>query len=54
MTPQYIRYMAQEELREERFREAVDLEKARLRAHRSLGQRILALLPFTITWKKRT
>jgi hypothetical protein len=48
MTPQYIRHMAQEELRQERFREA------RLRAHRSLGQRILALLPFTITWKKRT
>ncbi len=45
---------AHEELAQEQFRHLVDLEKARLRArrNRSLWQRLLDKLPFTITWKK--
>lgn len=46
---------AEEELRREKFREAVDAEKARLRARdsRSVWRRILDAIPFTVTRKKK-
>lgn len=40
------------ELAEENFRAAVELEKARLRVHRSLWARVASLIPFTISWRK--
>ena len=43
----------QNELAEENFRAAVELEKARLRVHRSFWARVASLVPFTITWRKK-
>lgn len=48
--------LAAEELAREDFRKAVDAEKARLLsrgASRSLKQRLLNALPFTIHWKTK-
>ncbi len=47
---------ARAEFEQEQFREKVEAEKARLRARamrRTLWQRTLDRLPFTIVWKKR-
>lgn len=51
MTPEDIKRQARHEVEAELFRAAVDAEKARLLAHRSLWSRFLAWLPFTITRK---
>ena len=50
---QQIKARAHEELAQESFRAAVDAEKTRLRAvrNRSLWQRLIDKLPFTITRK---
>jgi hypothetical protein len=48
-----VRFVAEEEVRQERFRAAVEAEKARLRTHLPLIQRLAAYLPFTITRKPK-
>jgi hypothetical protein len=48
-----VREQAQAEIDAEARRAAVDAEKVRIRASRSLRRRLLDLLPFTITMKKR-
>ena len=50
--PMLVRQLAERELRIEGFREAVEVEKARLRAL-TPWSRFLAWLPFTITWKSK-
>ncbi len=52
--PDIVRQRALEELRNEAFRAAVEAEKARLKTHRTLWQKMLDLLPFTITIKRKT
>lgn len=49
---QTILAIAKAEVEAEKRREAIDAVKVRLRNRKTLGQRIAALLPFTITWKK--
>ena len=46
-----VRRLALKEIGEERLREAIDAEKLRIRTYRSPWSRLLAWLPFTITWK---
>lgn len=48
-----VREQALKELRNEAFRAAVEAEKARLKARRTLWQKALDLLPFTITIKRK-
>jgi hypothetical protein len=43
--------IARAEVDAEQQRAAIDAIKARLRNRKTLGQRIAAWLPFTITWK---
>ncbi len=42
------------EIEHEKFRAAVEAEKARILAGQSWWQRIAKVLPFTITWKKES
>lgn len=51
--PDIVRQRALEELRNEAFRAAVEAEKVRLKTHRTLWQKVLDLLPFTITIKRK-
>lgn len=54
MNADEIRRLAQAELLDEDIRARVEAEKARLRTQRTWTQRLLALLPFTITIHRRT
>lgn len=49
-TARGVRFVAEKELREERFRAAVEIEKERLRNYRPLLHR---LFPFVITISRR-
>jgi hypothetical protein len=49
-----IRAQAQQEVDMERFLAAVEAEKARLRTRKTLGQRLAALLPFTVTITRKS
>jgi hypothetical protein len=53
--PEDILAEAAKEFEAERHRLAVEAEVARLhtRSHRSIWQRVVDALPFTITWKKK-
>ena len=46
-----VAVVARREIAQEIFRTAVEAEKLRILTHRSLWSRLLAWLPFTISWK---
>lgn len=51
--PDIVRKRALDELRNEAFRAAVEAEKLRLKTRRTLWQKALDLLPFTIVIKRK-
>lgn len=53
MIHETIRETAARELHEEKLRAAIEAEKTRLRNRKTAWQHIVAMLPFTITWKKK-
>lgn len=55
LDPSAIEEVARRELRDEQHRAAVERRKAQLREqkNKSLWQRLIDKLPFTITWKRK-
>jgi len=54
LDPDIVRQRALKELQDEAFRAAVEAEKVRLKTHRTLWQKVLDLLPFTIIIKRKS
>lgn len=53
LDPDIVRQRALKELQDEAFRAAVEAEKRVIRTRRSMWQKALDLLPFTITIKRK-